>query len=91
MESFCDAKNLDMDKLRVSCYAGYRGEETPQLFSLGRKKITVCKVIDRWMAPEHRYFKLLGSDNGIYILRHDAEADCWQLTLYNRDGSTGPE
>jgi hypothetical protein len=91
MESFCDAKNLGMDKLRVSCYAGYRGEETPQSFFLGRKKITVRKVIDRWMAPDHRYFKLLGSDNCTYILRHDAEADCWQLSMYDRGGLTAIE
>jgi hypothetical protein len=28
-------------------------------------------VLDRWLGPDHRYFKVRTAD-GIYILRHDA-------------------
>jgi hypothetical protein len=31
---------------------------------------------------EHRYFKVRGDDTGTYILRHDARADRWELTLF---------
>ena len=37
--------------LKVECYAGYRGEETPRRIWLGEKKIEVVRVIDRWLAP----------------------------------------
>ncbi len=37
-------------------------------------------VLDRWLAPDHRYFKVRGDDGGVYILRHDAERDVWELT-----------
>ncbi|MBW1751927.1 MAG: hypothetical protein JRJ46_02225, partial [Deltaproteobacteria bacterium] len=47
-----------MMRIRVECYAGYRGEETPRRFWLGAKKIEVQDVLDRWMAPDHRYFKV---------------------------------
>ena len=35
-----------------------------------------------WLAPDHRYFKFLGSDNGVYIIRHDTSGCFWELTFY---------
>ncbi len=69
--------------MKVECYAGYRGEETPRRFYLGRRCIEVTDVLDRWLDPEHRYFKLRGDDNGIYILRHSVREDSWEMTLFN--------
>jgi hypothetical protein len=76
-----------MMRVRVECYAGYRGEETPRLFWLGAKKIEVQDVLDRWMAPDHRYFKVLGHDKAVYILRHDAVSWDWDLTFYQQAGT----
>ena len=76
-------RDEDHMKLRVSCYAGHRGEETPQHFLLGNRHVEVVDVIDRWLSPEHRYFKVLGDDNGIYILRHDVPADSWELVMFD--------
>jgi hypothetical protein len=70
-------KCLDVGKtmeIRVDCYSGYRGEETPRRFWLEETLIEVKEVIDRWLDPEHRYFKVLGHDNSTYILRHDSIA-----------------
>lgn len=69
-------------KIRVECYAGYRGEETPRAFCLGDNRLEVKEVLDRWLAPEQRYFKVQADDNGIYILRHEVQADDWELTLF---------
>jgi len=66
----------------VDCYAGYRGEETPRAFFLGERRIEVAEVLDRWLSPDHRYFKIEGNDGGFYILRHDAVSDKWELTLF---------
>ena len=74
-------------RIRVECYAGYRGEETPRRFWLGAKKIEVQDVLDRWMAPDHRYFKVLGHDKAVYILRHDAISWDWELTFYQQAGA----
>jgi len=71
-------------QIQVECYAGYRGEETPRRFRLGTKQIEVQKILDRWMAPDHRYFKVLGDDNAVYILRHDAESWNWELTFFKQ-------
>jgi hypothetical protein len=76
-----------MNDIRVECYAGHRGEETPRRFYLGQRRIEVATVVDRWLAPDHRYFKVRGDDGDIYLLRHDPLADTWQLILYDRDDS----
>lgn len=68
--------------IRVDCYAGYRGEETPRAFFLGDRRVEVVDVLDRWLAPDHRYFKLRGDDGGLYILRYDVESGEWELTLH---------
>ena len=70
--------------IRVECYAGYRGEETPRRFHLGNKAEDVVEVLDRWLSPEHRYFKCKGADGGTYILRHDVQRDRWELMFYQR-------
>ncbi len=72
----------DSFRISVECYAGYRGEETPRRFRLGERWIEVSAVLDRWLDPKHRYFKLEGDDGDLYILRHDAEREAWEMTLW---------
>ena len=69
-------------QIRVECYAGYRGEETPRRLTMGARRIAVVPVQDRWLAPDHRYFKLIGDDGGLYIIRHTPREDYWELTCY---------
>jgi len=68
--------------ITVECYAGHRGEETPRRFSLGERTVEVVAVVDRWLAPDHRYFKVQGDDGGRYILRHDPHRWQWELTQF---------
>ena len=76
--------------IRVECYAGHRGDEAPRRFYLGERKIEVRRVLDRWIAPDHRYFKILGDDGGTYILRYGGLADRWELTLYDSGTAAEP-
>jgi hypothetical protein len=46
----------------VECYAGHRGEQTPRTLILGDRRLSVVEVLDAWLAPDHRYFKLRGAD-----------------------------
>ena len=55
-------------RIRVECYAGYRGEETPRCLVFDGRAVDVAEVVDRWLAPEHRYFKLRGADDAVYIV-----------------------
>src|SRR5262249_40925158 len=67
--------------VHVECYAGYRGEETPVRFRLGERVIEVAEVLDRWLAPDHRYFKV-GADGDVYILRNDTTSGGWEMTIF---------
>jgi hypothetical protein len=71
-------------EIRVECYSGHRGEETPRRIWMGNRKIEIKKIQDRWLAPNHRYFKIEGDDDAIYILRHDSNSWEWDLTFYKR-------
>ena len=72
-------------RLDVVCYSGYRGEETPRLFILGSRTIEVADILDRWLAPDHRYFKVRGDDGGLYILRYDVRSEVWELTFFREE------
>ncbi len=71
-------------EIRTECYSGWRGEETPRRFYIKARKIEIVRIIDRWVGPDHRYFKVLGDDDGVYIIRHDADAWKWELTFYKQ-------
>lgn len=66
-------------KIRVECHAGHRGEEEPRAFTLGETRFAVLEILDRWMAPEHRYFKVKVEDGRTFVLRHDNASGEWEL------------
>ena len=70
--------------IQVDCYAGHRGEQTPRVLTLGDRRIAVTAVLDQWLAPDHRYFKLCGDDGDIYLVRHDVVSQEWELTMFER-------
>lgn len=69
-------------EIEVECYAGYRSEETPRKIRIGKNQIAVVEVLDRWLSPEYRYFKLIGNDRAIYIIRNDTDQQFWELVLF---------
>jgi hypothetical protein len=69
--------------VRVECYAGHRDDERPLRFYLNQRCIEVIEIIDQWMGPDYRYFKLRGDDEGIYILRHSSDKDVWEITMFD--------
>jgi hypothetical protein len=77
-------------RVAVETYAGHRADEAPRAFVLGTRRITVAEELDRWLDPEHRYFKVRGDDGDTYILRHDVPSDAWELTLFSAGGGRGP-
>jgi len=74
-------------RLRVECYAGHRADEEPRRLFVGDRPVAVVEVLDRWLSPGHRYFKLRGDDGALYIVRHDVDQRLWELTLFDRGDS----
>lgn len=68
-------------RVHVECYSGYRGEEVPWRFDVGVRKVEASEVLDRWLAPDHRYFKVRGDNGEVYVLRHDADTQQWEVVV----------
>jgi hypothetical protein len=66
--------------IRVECYAGHRAEEEPRRFWVGERCVQVEAIVDRWLGPDHRYFRVTGGDGRTYLLRHDGRLDLWEIT-----------
>ena len=69
--------------IRVQCYAGHRADEEPRRFFIGTREIEVGEILDRWLDPTHRYFKVRSDDGGVYILRQDVPSQTWEMTLFD--------
>ncbi len=54
----------------------------PRAVVVGDRRIEVDAVLDRWLAPDHRGFKVRGSDGNVYIIRHDVSSGAWQVTPF---------
>ena len=85
-----DAATQEAPFVRVARDAGHRAETEPRRLHIGAREVVVTEIIDRWLDPRHRYFKLRGDDAAIYLIRQDTLRDCWELTLFDsgrRDAS----
>ena len=67
-------------ELRVECYAGARGDETPRRLVIDGRPLDVAQVVDRWLTPDHRFFRIRGGDGAVYVLRQDVVCLAWELT-----------
>jgi len=68
--------------MRVECYAGYRAEQEPRAFWCGERRFEVRAIVDRWYAPEQRWFKVVVDDGDAYVLRHDEKSDEWEIAAF---------
>jgi hypothetical protein len=74
--------------VEVECHAGYRGEETPRRFHLAGRGVEIGEVLDCWLAPDHRYFKVRDGQGHVYILRNDVTIGRWELTFFRQRTSS---
>jgi len=75
-------------KIEVNSYSGYRESERPVSFRLGSDTIKVKEIVDRWYEPDAIYFKVLGSDENNYILRHNEADHSWELTFFSSSNTS---
>lgn len=58
------------------------GDREPHRFRVGPHQLDVVSVLDRWLHPEHGYFKVRVTDGTVYILRLEVAANRWEIALY---------
>ena len=44
----------------------------------------VLEIVDRWLGPDYRHFRVSASDGDTYILRHDGRDGEWDLAAFRR-------
>jgi hypothetical protein len=60
-------------KIRVECYAGHRGDETPRRIVFDARSVEVAEVLDQ----------------ATYILRQDMPTQAWEMTMYEKAAVAG--
>lgn len=76
-------------RIKVECYSGYKGNERPVRFILGDRPIVVEEVVDRWYGEQGSYFRVLGNDKNLYILKGPIEDGFWELISFTHKDSRG--
>jgi hypothetical protein len=71
------------EKIKVTAYSGYRGEETPREFILHGRNVEGIEVLSRWIEEGtgdqavKRYFKVKGMDGSIHKIHYDEDKKEW--------------
>ncbi|QXE92760.1 DUF6504 family protein [Geomonas subterranea] len=73
------------ERVRVTCYAGYKADERPTAFIWRDRTFTVTGVLDRWYDRDGNYFMVQVEDGGRHLLRHDLNEDLWELVLLREE------
>jgi hypothetical protein len=76
--------------LRVEVSTGFRGEPEPQAIWFGARRVGVRSVVDRWFAPNQRWFRVDADDEQLYVVRLDQTTGEWELVALTRR-EAGPE
>jgi hypothetical protein len=67
--------------LEVRCNKDVKGGDIPRDIFIDGRQITVLRVVDQWLAFDHRYFKIYGDDGALYMLRYEVGTDSWEMTF----------
>ncbi|MFB0519631.1 MAG: hypothetical protein ACETWC_10185 [Acidobacteriota bacterium] len=70
--------------VKVHCFSGYRGDETPLSFQIGKKRYNIKRVLKRWYEGERgdnialrRVFRVAIEKGDNYTLVYDNLTDEW--------------
>lgn len=75
--------------VQVQSYSGYKSDERPVRFTLGRRQVEVEEIEDQWYSPDAIYFRIRTKKHDSYILRHDEIQDVWTVEVFRSLGVTG--
>ena len=75
---------MSEEKIEVSAYSGYRGEETPKReFIFHGKKVEIVELLSAWIEEKpgcksmKRVFKVKGSDGSMHQIHCDEDKTEW--------------
>jgi len=71
------------ERINVTAYSGYRGEEIPRDFVFHGKKVEVLEILSAWIEEESgcksvkRVFKVKAIDGSIHQIHYDEDRKEW--------------
>ncbi len=63
--------------IKVDAYSGSSGEQQPRWLIVNGERWEVLIVIDQWLEPNGRHFKIRAADGCFYHLRYDLNEEYW--------------
>ena len=78
-------------RIKVESHRSGQGQESPYRFLLGSRTIQIEAVIDRWYGEQASYFRVLGDDENLYILKGPLGDGSWELVSFTHKDSRGTE
>ena len=76
-------------EIRVECADRNGACEKPVRLGFDGRTVQVAELLDRWPGRGYCYFKVMGDDGAIYILRREEARAAWELTLFERRPTGG--
>lgn len=78
-------------RVRVECYAGYKGDERPIRVHLGGRSREVVTIEDRWYSPGATFFRVVVDGGERYVLHHEEGQDFWSLSAFRAEDKPPPQ
>ncbi|MFH1243836.1 MAG: hypothetical protein V1689_15965 [Pseudomonadota bacterium] len=72
-------RNFRETMIEVGAYSGYRANERPVYLVLEGRRVEVRDILDRWYGQDHDFYKILGDDGRVYLLKWHRFQDVWFL------------
>lgn len=79
-------RSVRYETIQVSCYGGYKADESPRSFLWDGRTFIVNEIIDRWYeggiestSNTIDYFKVRTDNGNVYIIRHNRLFDGWAI------------
>lgn len=71
--------NQGPKKIGVMAYSGFKANERPLWLVVDGSEVKVKEVLDRWYGADHDFFKVLGQNGRVYLIRWHRARDVWEL------------
>jgi len=68
---------MEFFTVEVSCYSGYRLNESPRRVTFDGRAHDIVDIPDRWYGVGYMYFKVRLADGTVMLLRYDEWDDVW--------------
>ena len=85
---FLSKRSITFEPIQVTCYAGYKSNESPRSFLWDERVLNITKIVDRWYdssvdarSEVTDYFRVQTDDGDTYIICYNRLFDSWAVMV----------